>query len=69
MRWLIYVATALVLVPLGYLLRYMISEGHWPWFFPAWFLLVVALGYLVSGPDERAEFRQIWRRLTGWARR
>lgn len=60
--WFVYIVTALLLMPLGYLLHAAITNGYW-WTMPIWIGCCLWLGYLVGNEEDRAEFRHYGRAL------
>lgn len=59
-HWLI---TTFILACLFVWMKGMVSEGHY-WLFVAGPVAAVALGYVVGGPEDRADYHNIWRWIT-----
>lgn len=62
MRIVTYVLTALLLVPIGYGLKWAIDAGY-AWTIPIWIAGCLGAGYAVGDDADRDDYRARWSAL------
>lgn len=65
MRWIAFAITVALLALLGKAMKVAVDAGHY-WVLIAVPVLAVWAGYYVGDDDDRAEYRAVGRRITGW---